>query len=319
MNTIFYNDVYIKNKYSVIHNQYNPITLSKADYVVNKFYYKNKSVEETESYYQSLSIKGLINKEKIKKADLFIASDLQNQLCASSFNACKNNIAFLGIYSACSSFAEGLIIAASFMNHYKNIIVAVSSHNLVNEKQFRFPIEYGAVRKKVNSHSSTGAVSCLISKEGKLKIECTTIGKAVDSLVKDANNMGSAMAKGVVDTLHTHLMDTKRSASYYDLILIGDCGKYGLEVIKDYYISKYDVSLDNIEDAGYLLFSNNKKFKYAGGSGPVCQPFILFDYINTKKYKKILLISSGSLHSCTSCNLNKTIPVISHAISLEVQ
>lgn len=129
------------------------------------------------------------------------------------------------------------------------------------------------------------------------------------------------MAPAAAETLYEHLKYHKRKPNYYDLILTGDLGIYGGAIFKDYLKEKYNIILDNYDDAGSILYGDNKKM-YAGGSGPACLPLIsygyIFDKLKKKEYKKVLLIATGALHSVSMCNLKKTIPAVAHAISLEV-
>ena len=223
----------------------------------------------------------------------------------------------LGIYSACATFVEGLIIGSNLVNK-NSVVVSTSSHNLVSEKQFRFPVEYGAVRKNVNTCTVSGSVSIVISNnKSNIRIESGTIGFITRTNHKDTNDMGSAMAPSCAEVLIKHLKETKRDSNYYDLILTGDLGIFGHKIVKEYYKTVTKKKLDNMIDAGSIFYS--EKNIYAGSSGPVCLPLVLFDYIiPLKKYKKILIIGTGSLHSVTSSNLKLTIPSISHAVSLEV-
>ena len=319
--TIRFDDTYIENYYSLIGRNEHNITI-KADEMLNSYYTDQRSVEQTESNFQVRTIKGLLKKSKLKEenVDLVVAGDLQNQIFASSFAMRNFNIPFIGHYSACASFTGGALIASSMIKNFeiKNAIVTVSAHNLASEKQFRFPIEYGAIRKRVNTFTATGSVSVLIShNKSNIKVESATIGKVVDLGYKDANNFGACMAPSAAKTLYEHLKDTKRKATYYDLILTGDLGIYGLEILKEYMKKEYKLNIENILDAGALLFKDSGN-NIAGGSGPVCLPLILFNKIIKEKYKKVLLIGTGSLHSKNSCNFNESIPSISHAISLEV-
>ena len=316
--TNYIENTYIKNSFTLLgRNEY--IKNIKPDLILNDYYLNEKCFELAESTYQIKSIKGLLKKEKIKpeNIDLLINGDLQNQLMASTF-ACRNfDISELGIYSACSTFTEGLIIGSNFKN--KNIIVTVSSHNLASEKQFRFPIEYGALKKKVNTFTSTGSVSVLLTNEKtNIKLESYTIGKVTDIGYNDVNNMGAAMTPGVARTIYEHFKDTKRESNYYDLILTGDLGIYGINILKEYLEKEYKLKINNIKDAGAILFENEVGKSIAGGSGPLCLPMILFTKILNENYKKILIVGSGSLHSKLSSNINESIPSISHAVSIEV-
>lgn len=320
--TLKFTNAYIKNSYTLLgRNEYNVDI--KVDKEVFDYYNEEKSVEQGEMSYQIESIKGLLKKEKLeqKNIDTLIGGDLQSQIFASSFSARKFDIPFLGIYSACATFAQGLLLAGSLLEtkELNNIIVTSSAHNLASEKQFRFPIEYGALRKKVNTFTSTGSVSCLISStKTNIKLESATIGKVIDLGYNDANNFGACMAPGAAKCIYEHLKDTNRTIDYYDLVLTGDLGVYGVEILKEYLNNEYKIKANNIKDAGVILFEKESGKEIAGGSGPACLPLILFSKILKENYKKILLVATGSLHSKTSCNLGETIPSIAHAVSLEV-
>ena len=321
---IKFNNVSINNYFTLLTSTINkPIIDSKVDLLLKNDYFVNKkTTEEGECEYQRIALNGLLEKSKIKEKDidLLIGGDLQNQLFASNYNASNYDISFLGVYSACASFIEGLIIGSSLIgkSKLKNVVVITSSNNLVSEKQFRFPVEYGALRKKVNSFTVSGSVSALItSKKTNIKIESASIGKVIDMGHSDTNDMGACMAPAVAETLYDHLTSTGRNPNYYDIILTGDLGIYGLNILKEYMYKKYKIKLKNIYDAGVLIYNTNKDSSFAGGSGPVCAPLMLFTNI-IKKYKKILVLGSGSLHSCTSSNLKKSMVGISHAVSLEV-
>ena len=315
--TNYYDDVYITNKYSLLSSKkYNPIVLNNVNEFVNDYYMGEKVVELAESKYQEITIGKLMN----NNIDAIVSGDLQNQILSSTLASSKYKLPTLGIYSACASFVEGLIIASLLISNKKsNVIVSTSSHNLVSEKQFRFPIEYGAVRKRVNTCTASGSISVVVSnKKSNIKIESSTIGFITQTNHKDANDMGSAMAPSCAEVLKIHLDNTKRKTNYYDLILTGDLGEYGIKIMKKYYetISKH--KLKNIIDSGTIFYQEENI--YAGASGPACLPLVLFDYIlPMKKYKKILIIGTGSLHSVISTNLKIPIPSISHAVSLEVE
>ena len=317
--TNYYSDVYIKDKCSLLASKkYNPIVLKHTNIFVEDYYMGEKAIELAESKYQELTINKL--KNKYKNIDLIISGDLQNQILSSTLASSKNKISTLGIYSACATFVEGLIIASFIVSNKKsNIIVSSSSHNLVSEKQFRFPVEYGAVRKRVNTCTASGSVSALVTnKKSNIKIESSTIGFITQTNHKDSNDMGSAMAPSCAEVLNKHLKDTNRKSDYYDLILTGDLGEYGLKIMKKYFKIINGESLNNVIDSGSIFYKEENI--YAGASGPVCLPLVLFDYIiPKKKYKKILIIGTGSLHSVISTNLKIPIPSISHAVSLEVK
>lgn len=319
--TYKFNNVFINDKYTLLASKlYNPLVKDNVDKFIDDYYLGEKTIEEAESKYQDITLKGLINKTKLIEDDisLLINSDLQNQNLASSMCNSKYDIPSLNVYSACASFIEGIIVASKFVeSENDNIIITVSSHNLVTEKQFRFPVEYGAVRKMVNGCTASGSVSALISmKPSNLKVESATIGKIMVTNHKDANDMGSAMAPSCAEVIYDHLKDTKRKPSYYDLILTGDLGEYGVEIMKQYYKKVYKSELKNVVDAGNIFYMDNSIF--SGATGPICIGLVLFDYIlKEKKYKKILVVGTGSLHSVISSNLKLPMPGIAYAVSLE--
>ena len=202
----------------------------------------------------------------------------------------------------------------------KKAISITSSHNLTAERQFRYPVEYGAPKPHTATFTTTGAVSTLLSKNySKIRLESATIGVPVDLGVVDANNMGAAMAPAAASTIATHLATLKRDVNYYDLILTGDLGCVGSEILKDYLKMVYNINLKKYFDAGCELYLDSQP-TYAGGSGPACLPIVLFNKILlNKKYKKILIVATGALHSPTTVNQHGTIPSIAHAVSLEVE
>lgn len=296
--------------------------LKKYNLIMDDYYYGEKTFEQAEIKMQKSVIDQLLKQNSLKNADisLLVGGDLTNQIAITSYSAKNYNFPFLGLYSACATFVESLIVAATFVESgCKKVIGVTSSHNLTAEKQFRYPIEYGAPRPHTATFTTTGAISTLISKkESKLKIESATIGTPIDMGISDANNMGAVMAPAAASTLMLHLTELKRDINYYDLILTGDLGCVGAKILEDYLLTNYNIKMKKYLDAGCELFLNSQE-TYAGGSGPACLPLVFFNKIlTTKKYKKILLIATGALHSVALVNQANPIPGIAHAISLEV-
>lgn len=316
--TYKFKNVYIIDKCSLLSStRFDPIVKNNVNKVVDDYYMNEKSIEKAESRYQEYTINELL---KNNKANLLISGDLQNQILSSSLASSIFKLPTLGIYSACATFVEGLIIGSMFVSKSKeNVIVTSSSHNLVSEKQFRYPVEYGAVRKCVNTCTASGSLSVLLSNQkSNIKVESATIGFITQTNHKDSNDMGSAMASSCAEVLNKHLNDTGRKVDYYDLILTGDLGIYGIEIMKEYFEKISNQRIKNVIDSGSIFYQNNNI--YAGASGPVCLPLVLFDYIlNQNKYHKILIIGTGSLHSVISTNQGISIPSIAHVVSLEVK
>lgn len=297
--------------------------LKNFDFVMDDYYYGEKTFEQAEIKMQGDVIDKILEKNALKNSDvsLLVGGDLNNQIAITSYNAKNYNFPFLGVYSACATFVESLIVASNFVNSlgYRKILTITSSHNLTAEKQFRYPTEYGAPRPHTATFTTTGAVATLVSKkESKIKIESSTIGTPVDMGISDANHMGAVMAPAAASTLMMHLQELNRSADYYDLILTGDLGCVGKKILEDYLETNHNIKLKKYLDAGCELFLDSQE-TYAGGSGPACLPLVLFNKIlTTKKYKKILIIATGALHSVALVNQAKPIPAIAHALSLEV-
>lgn len=324
--TIKYENVYI-NDTSTITGPYEAEGPLKKyfDKSYEDLYFNKKTWEQAEEKLINESIDIVKEKTNKKNIDLYIGGDLLNQITPSNYAASKLNESFIGIYAACSTSTLGLILGANFIENKlaKNIITFTSSHNNAAEKQYRYPVEYGGPKPKTTTFTSTGAASALLSRDKKgIKIESGTIGRVVDSNSTNVFHMGAAMAKAAADTINKHLTDTKRDIDYYDLVLTGDLGIYGKEILKDFLKEKYGIKLKNYNDTGTMLYDIENQPVYAGASGPACAPLVTYSYIFNQmkkgKYRKILLVATGALMSPTMTNQKLTIPAIAHAISLEV-
>ena len=291
----------------------------------NDFYMNQKTWEQAEEKMIEDTYDILQNKINNQNIDLFISGDLLNQLVPSNYAARKFKIPYLGIYNACATSVEGLIIASNMIeaNQIKNCITSASSHNNGAEKQFRYPVEYGGPKPKTTTFTTTGCAMAYLSSNKKgIKVESATIGKVVDLGVKDVFNMGAVMTPACANTIYKHLIDMKRDINYYDLVLSGDLGTYGKDILKEYMKHEYGINMNNYDDTACIIYDLKNQPVYAGGSGPACAPLVTYGYIfhlmKEKKLKKVLLVATGSLHSVATVNEHMTIPSIAHAISLEV-
>lgn len=290
-------------------------------------YMNQKTWEQAESKLLEESIELLLTKiDKSKQdIDILVSGDLSNQLSSTNLAASNLSIPLIGVYGACSTSCLGLAIASNMIDkkQIRNAICSVSSHNGAAEKQFRQPVEYGGPKPKTATFTTTGGASAYLSQEvSDIKIDSATIGKVIDMDQKDAFHMGAIMAPSAAETIMTHLRDTNRLISYYDLILTGDLGKYGKEILKGYLISEYAVDTKNIDDSACMIFDIDSQPVYAGGSGPACLPLVTYGYIIDQmkkgKLNRVLIVATGALLSQATVNEKMTIPSISHAISLEV-
>lgn len=328
--TYKYNNVYLDEVSTVVgpYEAKGPLG-NKFDKSYKDLYNGEKTWEQAEAHLLEESIDILLNKSntEISKIDLIISGDLLNQVTSSSYGVLKYNRPFLGIYSACASSVEGIIIGSSMIDSKKidNCVVSTSSHNMSSEKQFRNPTEYGAPKPKTATFTSTGGASVLLTnKKTKIKVESSTIGTVVDMEQNDPLNMGAVMAGAAALTIYKHLTDLNRDPSYYDLILTGDLGMYGKEILIDYMKSEYDIDISkNYNDTGTMLYDfKNQKQVNAGGSGPVCCPLVCYSSIipmlKSKKINRVLIVATGALFSPTNVFQHKNINSISHAVVLEV-
>jgi len=323
MASLKFNNVYISDFKTLAGPLEKEGKISKCDFEMDDYYYGEKTFEKTEVKMQKLVINELLKKNGLNKSDisLLVGGDLLDQTTATNYAATNLNISHLGIYSACATFTESLIVSAMFLQNdaIDKVITVTSSHNLSAEKQYRYPIEYGSPRPKTQTFTTTAAVSSLLCKNnGKVRIDCATIGKVIDLGVSDAFNLGAVMAPAAASTIHEHLKDTNRDISYYDLILTGDLGCVGVDILKEYCKIAYNLKLKKHMDAGCEIYLKSHDV-LVGGSGPTCLPLVLFNKVlKNKQYKKILIVGTGALHSKTFVNQKSPIPAISHAVSLEV-
>ena len=323
-----YNNVYINDAATVTGPFEAEGPLSKYfDKSYQDLYFGMPTWEQAESKLITDSIDIVLNKLGLTKfnIDLMVSGDLLNQIAASSYAAKNVDTPYVGIYAACATSTLGIIMASNMIDagQINTALCTTSSHNNGAEKQFRYPVEYGAPKNLTSTFTSTGGAAALLSnKKSGIKVESGTIGNVVDLDVKDVYNMGAVMAPAAATTIYNHLKETGRTADYYDLILTGDLGVYGKEILKDYLSSEYGIVLNKYEDAGTLLYDLKKQPVKAGASGPACLPLVsygyIFDMMRKKKLKKVLLVATGALMSTTMVNQKLSIPAIAHAVSLEV-
>lgn len=325
-----FRNVYLDNASTVCgpYEAKGPLSKNFDKKYTDDLYCKERSFEKAEIRLLEDSIKILLKKTKLtpKDIDLVISGDLLNQITSSCYGALNLKSPFLGIYTACATSIEGMLIASTFIDSGKvnNALISCSSHNMSSEKQFRNPTEYGSSKPMTATFTATGGASVLLSnKPSKIRVVNGLIGTIVDYNQKDAFNMGAAMAGAAADTLYKYLSETNTKASDYDLILTGDLGKYGKEILKGLMLSEYNIDLSkNYNDCGTMLYDLEKqKEVMAGGSGPVCSALVNYSTIikglMEKKYKKVLLIATGALFSPTMLFQKMNILSIANLICLE--
>ncbi len=284
-----------------------------------------ESWEKTEIAMQRDAVNLLLKKTRSedRRVDLLLGGDLINQLTITNFAAGERDIPFLGLYNACATMAEGILLGASLINagYIGSSVVVVSSHNATSERQFRYPTELGIQRPSWSQWTVTAAGALLLSSAlSKIRVRGCTVGRVVDYGVKDANDMGAAMAPAAADTILRHLSFRGQSSDDYDLILSGDLGSRGLDLLKTLLRKEEILADERFQDSGRWMYFP-KQDVFSGGSGAGCSASVWSSYLlncfREKKYRRVLLIGTGALLSTISVGQGNTIPSIAHAVELE--
>ena len=286
-----------------------------------------KTFEKAESKLQELALDTAKRKLGIsyEDIDVLFAGDLLNQCISSSFAARGTSIPFLGLYGACSTMAESLLLAAAFVDAgFADTAAALtSSHFASAERQYRFPLGYGGQRTPTSQWTVTGSGCCIVGKSGHgPRIEAATIGKIQDYGIKDANNMGAAMAPAAFDTLQAVFRDTGTVPGDYDLILTGDLGDVGSRIVLELF-AREGVALENYTDCGLLLYDRKRQDMHAGGSGCGCSAAVLCGYLLPEmrrgRWRRVLFAPTGALLSPTSSFQGESIPGICHLVCVSTE
>ena len=325
---VFKNPPTITSAYSIVGPKEGEGPLGKYfDIILEDEFWGEKTWEKTEAKIVKECIAGCLGNEKVSNEDIdyLFSGDLLNQCISSSFGIRERAIPYFGLFGACSTFVEGMSLGAMTIDGgMADIIIAsTSSHFCSAEKQFRFPLELGNQRPPSSQWTVTGSGTVMLKAGGiGPKITHVTTGKIVDMGIKDANNMGAAMAPAAVDTLYQHFTDTGRQPDYYDLILTGDLGFIGKHITTELMLSRgYDIK-SNYNDCGCLIFDKEKQDVHSGGSGCGCIATTFSGYIynllQKQELKKVLLCATGALMSTTTAQQNESILGIAHAVSIEI-
>ena len=254
-----------------------------------------------------------------------LGGDLQNQIMAASLAARELSVPFLGLYGACSTMAESLILGSVLVGggFASPVLCAAGSHYCTAERQYRFPLEYGNQRSPAAQWTVTAAGACLLSGQGEAlaRITHATIGRVMDLGVRDANNMGAAMAPAAADTLDKHFQDIGKKPGDYDRIITGDLGQVGSDILHELMEEKgLSLPRDRYMDCGLTVFDPRDDV-HAGGSGCGCSASVLsaaiLPRLRSGEWKRVLFMATGALISPTSSQQGETIPGVAHAVVLE--
>lgn len=296
------------------------------DNIIDDEYAGEKTFEAAESrILRDAYIKALEKSGKsASDISIILSGDLLNQCTAASYAFRDVDTPYLGLFGACSTMSESLAIASMLIDggSVEYAVCAASSHFCSAERQFRFPLEYGTQRTPTSQWTVTGAGAIILGKDGQgPKITCVTPGKIMDEGIMDTNNMGAAMAPAACDTIMNHLQDTGRTIDDIDMILTGDLGKFGSEMLKDLML-RNNIDLKNKhKDCGTMIYDLETQDVDCGGSGCGCSAVVFSTYILDMfmqgTIKRLLFIATGALLSPTRIQQGETIPGIAHAVLIE--
>ena len=287
-----------------------------------------ESWEKSECLLQQKAFSLALGKGAISETDVSIvfAGDLLNQCIASGYSVRDYDIPFVGLYGACSTMAESLALAAVFIDNGlgENAVAVTSSHFCSAERQFRFPVNYGGQRAPTSQWTATGAGCAIVAP--KLQsgpcIRAVTFGKVKDCGIKDANNMGAAMAGAAYSTIATHLENAGKTIDDFDFIVTGDLGLVGSSVLYELF-DKDKINLKKKhKDCGLMLYDLKKQDVHAGGSGCGCGASVLCGYflreISAGRISDILFVATGALMSPTIIQQGESIPGVAHAVHIGI-
>ena len=256
--------------------------------------------------------------------ELVFAGDLTNQCIAANFAQRALGRPFLGLYGACSTMAEGLLLAAmAAESGYADLAAAVtSSHFATAERQYRTPLEYGAQRTPTAQWTATAAGAAVLAAEGHgPRVTYAAVGRVIDLGVTDANNMGAAMAPAACDTLCALFADTGTGPEDYDLIVTGDLGHVGHRLLRELLGREGWEPGETLNDCGRMLYDRSREDVHAGGSGCGCSAAVLcgrlLGELAEKKLRRMIFAGTGALLSPTSSLQGESVPGICHAVVLE--
>ena len=316
----------IKGYYSIVGNKEGEGNFGEYfHYVLKDDRFGEKTYEHTERKMLEQAIFNAVQKSNLRTSqiDLMLCGDLLNQIISSAFTARHFDTPFLGVYGACSTIAESIGLGSIFIDgrYFDNIVCGTVSHFSSVERQYRFPLELGNQRPPTTQWTVTGAGALVLSSAGDncCEISEVTFGKVVDYGIKDVNNMGAAMAPAAMTTLISHFENTKTTPEDYDLILTGDLGKLGSEILIDLMENKGIKLGSNYGDCGQMMFTDEQR-TFQGGSGAGCSASVLTSYVLRKlekrEFKKVLFAPTGALLSPLSSQQGDSVPGICHAFTI---
>ncbi|MBE6861697.1 MAG: stage V sporulation protein AD [Ruminococcus sp.] len=295
------------------------------DEVIEDSHFGKDTWEKAESHFQLEAVSLAIKKSGLVKEDIdtIFSGDLINQCIGSAYGLRELEIPFLGLYGACSTMAEGLLLSTVITDSkaVNRAAAVTSSHFSTAERQFRFPLSYGGQRTPTSQWTCTASGAAVISREkGEIEIVGGCVGKITDMGISDINNMGSAMAPAAAETIKRYLEATSLKPEDFDYIVTGDLGIVGSKLAVEFLLKQgIDISQQH-RDCGAMIFDPDEQDTHCGGSGCGCSGSVLCGYflpqLVSGKAKNILFAATGALMSPMSLQQGESIPTISHLVHL---
>ena len=296
------------------------------DRVVPDGKFGEKTWEQAETHFQKAAMELLLEKAgpEAVTPELVFSGDLLNQCVGSSFALRGSGLPAIGLYGACSTMAEGLLLAAAAVNagYAEQAVALSSSHFAAAERQYRFPLAYGGQRTPTAQWTVTGAGAILSAAQGTgPAMTAATVGTVEDKGITDANNMGAAMAWAAYRTIRANLEDLGRSPEDYDRIVTGDLGSLGSAMVREFFAADGVRLGPRYTDCGVLIFDPETQDVHCGGSGAGCSAAVLaaklLPGLASGQWKRVLFCGTGALLSPTTVQQKRSIPAVCHAVVIE--
>lgn len=283
-----------------------------------------KTWEKSEGEMQKLSLGVALSKGNFSEGDIdaIFAGDLLNQCSASAYGLLDYDVPYFGLYGACSTAAESMMLSAMAVSggFFSRCAAVTSSHNCSSERQFRTPLEYGAQRSPTAQWTVTGSGAFIIGRGGSVRIAEALPGIVIDKGINDVSNMGAAMAPAAADTIKRYLQHGESALDDIDLILTGDLGYEGGSILCELLLAEgYDIK-NKYNDCGMIIYSRGEQDMHSGGSGCGCSAVVMASYILPKiargELRNVLFIGTGAMMSPSSIQQGLSIPSVGHLLRL---
>ena len=141
------------------------------DFVSEYSYFGEQSWEKAESHMLRQCFSLACDKAKTPPSELdyIFSGDLLNQCISSAFAMRDTAVSYFGTYGACSTMAETLSLGAMLIDggFAGKVCALTGSHFCSAERQYRFPLEYGALRAPTAQWTVTGSGAVVLGTKGK--------------------------------------------------------------------------------------------------------------------------------------------------------